>query len=192
VSVVVSLGVKPASDVEVPDVMTYSRDEAEATMKSAGLAVNFVGDSDGNVVGQDIAAGTKVAPGTTVTLTLQDPDPGQNPMMNFIGKYGCDRATAQVDAVGEDGGRVTVEWPSSAAETSEWVMEGTFNADTMKLKYKDGTKTEITFDSKGKETRKTVYTDGTGTITFNDDGTLSFTWKDDKEGVAKGMTFTYV
>lgn len=71
VSVVVSLGAKPAENVKVPDVTTYSWSEAEATLKSAGLQARYTGDPAGVVVSQDVAAGTEVAPNTLVTVKLE-------------------------------------------------------------------------------------------------------------------------
>ena len=70
VSVVVSLGPKPVSDVKVPDVSTFSWSDAEAALTSAGLQARYTGDPAGVVVAQDVAAGTMVAPGTLVTVTL--------------------------------------------------------------------------------------------------------------------------
>ena len=71
VTINVSLGAKPVEDVAVPDLMTYSWSEAKATLESAGLSARYTGDPAGVVVAQDVAAGTKVAPGTLVTVTLK-------------------------------------------------------------------------------------------------------------------------
>lgn len=71
VSVVVSLGQKPEEKVSVPDVLTYSWHDAEATLESAGLAARYTGDPAGNVVAQDVDPGTMVEPNTLITVTLQ-------------------------------------------------------------------------------------------------------------------------
>ena len=192
VSVVVSLGSKPAEDVQVPDVTSQSWQSAEATLKSAGLKARYTGNPSGYVVAQDVAAGTLVAPGTLVTVTLENPDPGQNPVMGFIGNYGAERANILVEADGDSDAKITVEWPSSAAESSVWTMSGTFDAKTLSVKYTDGKRVDYTYDDSGKVTdENTVYTDGTGTFTFKDATKLVVTWKDDKEHVADDMTFEF-
>ena len=73
VVVSVSLGAKPASDVKVPNLMTFAWSDAEQALKSAGLAARYTGDPAGTVVFQDIAAGTEVKPGTLVTVALAVP-----------------------------------------------------------------------------------------------------------------------
>ncbi|MBR3159191.1 MAG: PASTA domain-containing protein [Atopobiaceae bacterium] len=73
VTVEVSLGAKPQEKVAVPDLSTYSLDEAKRALDSAGLSYRYTGDVDGTVVSQDPAAGTEVDPGTTVSFTLQEP-----------------------------------------------------------------------------------------------------------------------
>lgn len=73
VTVQVSLGPKPTEDVTVPDVTSFSWSDAEAALHSAGLAARYTGDPAGVVVSQDVAAGTKVAPDTLVTVTLSVP-----------------------------------------------------------------------------------------------------------------------
>ena len=74
VTITLSLGPKPAEKVTVPNVITYSWSEAEATMESAGLVARHTGDPSGVVIDQDFDAGTKVDEGTIVTLTLSTPD----------------------------------------------------------------------------------------------------------------------
>lgn len=71
VSVVVSLGKKPEEKVAVPNVLTYSWHDAEATLESAGLTARYTGDPAGDVVAQDIEPGTMVDPNTMVTVTLE-------------------------------------------------------------------------------------------------------------------------
>ena len=112
--------------------------------------------------------------------------------MNFIGKYGADRATALVEAVGQNDAKITIEWADSASSGSQWVLEGAFDTDTLTVKYAGGTKVDYECESESKKTETAVYTDGTGTITFSGSGPLSFTWDDDKEHVADGVTFNYV
>ena len=191
VSVVVSLGAKPPSDVKVPDVTTYSWQDAEAALLSAGLKARYTGDPEGVVVSQDVAAGTMVAPGTLVTVSLSGPEPPQNPVMNFVGNYGADRALIHVEAVGDSDAKITVEWSSSATEGSIWTMTGPFDANSLTVKYTGGVKVDYVYDGADKRTDTTVYTDGTGTFTFKDADALTVTWDDKKEHIADGMTFKY-
>ena len=46
-----------------------------AALKSAGLVPRYTGDPSISIVAQDIAAGTSVAPGTVVTVTMEVPQP---------------------------------------------------------------------------------------------------------------------
>ena len=84
ISVTISLGAKPASNVKVPDVTTYSWTDAQTTLQSAGLDARWTGDPAGIVVSQDIAPGTEVAPGTLVTVMLAS-DPSTVMVPNLIG-----------------------------------------------------------------------------------------------------------
>lgn len=190
VSVAISLGAKPVSDVAVPNLMTYSWQEAQDALDSAGLKANYTGDEDGIVVAQDVAAGTMVAPGTTVTVELHKDEP-QNPIMNFVGSYSSDRPTIDVEASGDADGAFTVHWSSGAEEYTTWTMSGTFDEKTKTVKYTNGKKVNTTTGDDGKTTDETVYTDGAGTITFSDKDGLSLTWTDNEEHVADDMTFTF-
>jgi len=124
-----------------------------------------------------------------------EPDSGQNPIMNFVGTYACDRASILVEATDEtNGAKATVTWGSSAAEHSEWTMSGTYDADSHVFTYADCVKKNVVFKEDGSvESEEEVYKDGTGTMTFSE-GTEGpyLEWKDDKENVADGMTFTFV
>lgn len=121
------------------------------------------------------------------------PDDGQNPVMNFIGHYVCDRADIQIEADGDTGAKATVIWGSSADSNATWTMSGDFSADTLEFTYKNGVKTEYTYNADGSVAEeKEVYSDGTGTMTFHegDDGTY-LEWRDDKENIADGTKFTF-
>ena len=116
---------------------------------------------------------------------------GQNPIMNFIGIYGHDRATILVEATdAQDGVKCTVTWSSSAAEHSEWVMTGKFDAETLTVKYNDCVKTDYVFKEDGTVDSETVvYENGEGTLTFTED--LTLTWDDAVENIADGTVFEY-
>ena len=124
VTVTVSLGAKPATDVEVPDVLSFTWSDAEKAMRSAGLAVRYTGDPAGVVVAQDVAAGTKVAPNTLVTVRLAVPTPLVT-VPNLIGMtiQGAEQATdalnlgLEVHATAD--GTVVDQWPEAGTQVEE-------------------------------------------------------------------------
>ena len=81
VTLTVSLGAKPVPPepptppvpvkVQVPDIMTYSCDEAIEAIESAGLIERWSGEENGTVVSQDPPAGTEVEQGSVVTFKLE-------------------------------------------------------------------------------------------------------------------------
>lgn len=118
---------------------------------------------------------------------------GQNPIMNFVGIYGHDRASILVEAAdGTDGAKITVTWASSAAENSEWVMTGKFDADKLTVKYDDCVKTDFVYKEDGTVESETVaYENGEGTFTFSDGEQITLTWDDAEEHIADGTVFEY-
>ncbi|MBO4353093.1 MAG: PASTA domain-containing protein, partial [Eggerthellaceae bacterium] len=100
VTLQVSLGAKPADKVKVPDIMTYTLDDAINALTSAGLTYRYSGDEDGTVIYQNPDAGTEVDAGSTVTFTLQH----QSSLVavpDVSGKSGTD-AYAAISAAGLD------------------------------------------------------------------------------------------
>ena len=121
-----------------------------------------------------------------------EPDDGQNPLMNFIGVYGHDRASVMVEPDGKDGAKITVTWPSSAAENAEWVMSGAFDAETLTVAYTDCVKTVYVWNAQGEIESETVaYENGEGTVTFSEEDGLTLTWDDAQEHIADGTVFEY-
>ena len=124
-----------------------------------------------------------------------EPDSAQNPIMNFVGTYACDRATILIEAADDaDGVKATVTWGSSASEHSEWTMSGKYDADSHVFAYTDCVKKNVVFKEDGSvESEEEVYKDGSGTMTFSE-GTEGpyLAWKDDKENAADGMNFKFV
>ena len=105
-------------------------------------------------------------------------DDGQNPVMNWVGPYASGRARALVEAEGDDGARITIEWSGSARELARWVMSGWFDEDTLTVEYADCVKTVVTYKDDGTLAGEAVeYEDGTGRIVFGED--LTFAWKGD-------------
>ena len=135
--------------------------------------------------------GTASESDATATTEAQDTEEdGQNPVMNFIGPYVCDRAIIMIEAEGSDNAKVTVNWAGSAWENSEWSMSGPFNQKDRTIEYHDCVKKEVTYDDDGEiKSSEEVYTGGHGFLTFGEDGTL--TWQEDQEHVADDMTFEF-
>lgn len=71
VTLEVSLGKKPTPKVKVPNIMTYTLDDAKKALDSAGLTYRYTGEADGTVVAMSPDAGTEVDEGSTVNFTLQ-------------------------------------------------------------------------------------------------------------------------
>lgn len=121
-----------------------------------------------------------------------EPDAGQNPVMNFVGYYVCDRANVFISADGEEGASAIVTWGSSAWENSSWMMSGTFDPETLQFEYHDCVRTDYVYDDSGEETSQTeVYTGGHGFMFFKEGDPLTLTWQDDQENAAEGMVFEY-
>ena len=117
----------------------------------------------------------------------------QNPVMNFIGNYACDRANIVIGATDDDNGAsATVTWGSSAWENSTWTMTGTFDAETLQFEYHDCVKTDYVYDDNGEvKSQEEVFTGGHGFMTFTEGDPLTLTWQEDQEHVADGMVFEY-
>jgi len=115
---------------------------------------------------------------------------GQNPVMNFIGEYQCDRAHALVECFGRDDAQITIEWGGSAWELARWEIFGYFDADTLTVEYSGCVKTIVTYDNGGNvKSEEIVYDDGTGTIVFHNDGT--FTWHEDQSESGEDLIFVW-
>lgn len=117
---------------------------------------------------------------------------GQNPAMNFIGNYSCDRANIIIEAEDSDGMSAFVTWGSSAWENSAWSMSGTFDAETLRFEYHDCVRTNYVYNEDGEiESEEEVYTGGHGFMFFTEGDPLSLTWQDDQEKVADNLVFSY-
>ena len=111
--------------------------------------------------------------------SVADEEDGQNPVMNFIGEYASDRASAIVEAEGKENAKITIEWGSSAWELARWTMSGKLDTDSLTVEYSDCVLQTLTYADGGELVSEvTEYENGTGCIVFNDDGT--FTWKGDQ------------
>ena len=120
-------------------------------------------------------------------------DDGQNPVMNFVGDYGHDRASIFIEADGQDGAKATVNWGTSAAETSTWTMSGPFDTETLTISYNDCVRTDYVYGEDGEvKSQEEVYVGGHGTIVFAEGDTLTLTWNDDQEHIADGTVFEFI
>lgn len=139
------------------------------------------------------ATQTEAAQETEAAQTeAQAAQDGQNPVMNFVGPYACDRANILVEADGNDGARFTVMWGSSATETTQWVMSGKFDPNTLTATYENCVKTDLVYNEDGSvASQNVVYENGKGSMTFVNGDKVTLTWQDDNEHVADGMTFTF-
>ncbi len=124
-------------------------------------------------------------------VAVFEEDPGwQNPVMNFIGPYVCDRARAQVECFGNEDALITIDWANSAWELARWTIVGRLDPDTLTVAYSGCTKQIIVFDEDGEiESEETEYEDGTGTITFSEGGL--FTWHEDQADREEDLVFEW-
>ena len=125
-----------------------------------------------------------------VAVFEEDPD-WQNPVMNFIGEYRCDRAHATVECLGADEAWITIEWGGSATELARWDIVGRLDLDTLTIQYSGVSKMIVTSDENGDVvSQEPEYEDGSGAIVFHDDGT--FTWHEDQSAYGNDMVFEWV
>ena len=117
-------------------------------------------------------------------------DDGQNPVMNFVGEYQCDRAHATVACTGVDEALITIEWGGSVSETARWDIVGQLDTETLTITYSGCTKSIVTYNADGEVVSQvTEYEDGTGTIVFHEDGT--FTWHEDQSEYGEDLVFEW-
>lgn len=127
---------------------------------------------------------------TVLAETPDENEDGQNPVMNFVGPYACDRATMEVQAKDGSAALITVRWSGSVSSYASWEMSGEFNSETMTVNYTDCKKTTVETDETGSTlSENTEYENGSGKLIFHEDNTI--TWEDDEEKIADGMVFTF-
>ena len=115
----------------------------------------------------------------------------QNPVMNVVGEYQCDRAHATVTCFGYDEAWITIEQGDSASEVTQWNLYGRLDTDTLSIAYTGGLKYLLTYNGDGEvETQESLYEDGTGTVSFREDG--GFTWHEDQSESGEDLTFEWL
>ena len=79
---------------------------------------------------------------------------GQNPVMNFVGKYNAgDSIGALVEAEGANGARITVTYAGSPWFQNRTVMSGAFDAETLTVDFSNGTLTELPMTARAAQKR---------------------------------------
>mgnify|MGYP002513930321 FL=1 len=109
--------------------------------------------------------------------------------VNLVGTWDdrySQRATMEVRGGKNNVYRIHIHWGSTAFESEDWTMTGTFNDTTGELTYKDCTRTTITFDEEGNETDEVHYRNGTGKFLYNN-GEL--TWQSDNDDYVDQCVF---
>lgn len=181
------------------DTSAVSQLDSENTSDAESAAEEAGSDSDSSEKSRsssksesskNSASSKKSTSSKTTSIKASANVDGQNPVMNFIGTYTCDRAVMTIRCEGKTDAEITVKWSGSASTYAAWGMTGTLNTETLTVDYTDCQKTGFELDSEGlivKENRE--YTNGKGRIIFNDGGTI--TWEDDEENIADGMIFKF-
>lgn len=121
---------------------------------------------------------------------LETEENGQNPVMNIIGSYQDsvgERATLDITVL-DDGGYFEINWASSAEESTRWQFTGRLEDNV--VVYTDCWAYDVIADAEGSEVNDTHYENGTGTLTVNEDWTI--TWQDDMENAGEGCVFTLI
>ena len=178
---------------EVADDLDTRLQRAEALLASSSTTADeFVTAASDVANALNVAkemAGANNAAADAVDAAGADED-GQNPVMNYIGVYECDRCSITIEADGKTDAKITVHWGSSATEATVWTMSGYFDPDTMRINYSNSVKTEMTFEGE-EETDNVVYENGVGRIQFLGDGKLE--WQDEQEVEnVRGMVFEFI
>ena len=70
---------------------------------------------------------------------------------------------------------VRIQWGNSAFDGVEWTFSGFFDAGGV-MRFTDGAKYNVAYDSAGNGTRTVVYTNASGTLTYSSDGSIA--WDD--------------
>ena len=135
------------------------------------------------------------SPDVEVAALTEEDISGQNPVMNFIGRYYCDRCimTVATKENSEKGAEITVQWGGSAWESAEWRMSGDLDMETLTIEYDDCVKSEKVYKDEGElESETEIYRNGKGRIIFQSGlGSRNLIWEDDEEHIADGFVFEY-
>lgn len=90
------------------------------------------------------------------------------------------RATMEVRGGKDQTYQIHIHWGSTAFESEDWTMTGTYNDSTGELTYKNCTRKTITLKEDGPETETVRYTNGTGKFLYKN-GELSWQAANDND-----------
>lgn len=109
--------------------------------------------------------------------------------LGFAGRWGCERATIDIDVQDDGTFKVFIAWGSSAAESVEWTYACVYDGDRKCLySYMPGSKVIVTYAEGGDvESAVTEYDDGEATFEIDEGGMLI--WNDAKDNAGEGMRF---
>ncbi len=96
---------------------------------------------------------------------------------NFEGQWYeeiAGRGVIEIESTGDDTYSILVHWGSSAFESANWTMVGTYDPSTGKLEYTDAKYYIITFEDEENYTEDVRYEDGTGEFWITEDGKLGW------------------
>ena len=176
--VTVTLSV-PVHYVDVPNLVGMSVSAAEAATDSLNLVLD-ASNHDGTVTDQWPAAGTQVEERTTISVTVKGRE--ESIAEAFLGDWQADRASLTIKNAG-GGFLATVNWSSSATESTSW--EYVCNIDGDKLVCKSGgRKSEFDADT---QQDTLIYDNGSATFSLDQNGNVL--WKDNKEDAGNGLRF---
>ena len=97
-----------------------------------------------------------------------------------------ERCTLTASPLGTNSFAVTVRWSSSVSDYTRWDMQVTYDPTDGLYRYTGGRKQTVAHDAAGTETAKTVYTNGSGTLSLRDG---SLVWHDAIEGTCDNIPF---
>ena len=122
-----------------------------------------------------------------IAVFEDDPD-WQSFVMNYVGEYQCGEAHASVECFGKEDAWITIDRANSESELVRWVILGRLDEETLAIEYSGSSKLVLTYNEDGEVTNEEiVYEDGTGTVTFHNDG--AFTWHEDASETGEDLIF---
>lgn len=190
-----------AEGEETPEIETdYPSQSAQINLAKPAVYTFAAQPEDGSLFVKWTKDGEDYSTEPIITLELSesadyiavfedDPD-WQSFVMNFIGEYQCAEAHALVECFGKADALITIEWGSGETQTTRCTIIGRLDDETLAIEYSGSSKLILTCDENGDVTNEeTVYEDGTGTVTFNNDGT--FTWHEDASETGEDLIFEW-
>lgn len=183
-------GQEDASASELEELTDGSESALDVNLSGSGTTEYDVPPGDYYV---SVVVNGKTSGSANLTVKAEENagiEDGQNPIMNYVGPYVCDRARIMIEAKGKDEAKVTVTWGGSAWEEAEWTMSGPFDPENRTIEYHDCVKKEVKYDDDGNiASEEEVFRGGHGFLKFTKKGKLK--WQEDQEHVADGMKFTF-